>query len=298
MKVSVIIPVFNGESCLEKAINSVLKQNFKKEDYEIIVINDCSNDNTENIILDFNNKTENFIYIKNEKNLGVNESRNKAINIAKGKYIAFLDADDEWMPEKLSIQYKKMNENKDIVLSFTDFSIYNDKEEYICDNFDYWNFFKKEAEESTTITNPTNTIIKENVIGTSCVMVKKSTLLETNLFRSELGYSQDWDLWLNLSTKGSFLSINKPLMKYFMLPNSITRKKRTKKNLINIVEKYKEYCDLKTYEIAKSNCYAFTGESAFLAGNKKEGCLFFLKSFNSHFQINHLKKMIWYIKGQ
>lgn len=297
MKVSIIIPVFNGEECLKKAVNSVLRQDFE-EDYEIIVINDCSTDNTENIILDFNDKIENFLYIKNEKNLGVNESRNKAINIAKGKYIAFLDADDEWMPEKLSVQYKAMNENKEVVLSFTDFSIYNDKEEYICNNFDYWNFFKKENKESTIITKPTKTIIKENVIGTSCVMVKKSTLLETNLFRSELGYSQDWDLWLNLSTKGSFLSINEPLMKYFMLQNSITRKKRTKKNLINIVEKYKEYCDLKTYKIAKSNCYAFTGESAFLAGNKKEGCLFFLKSFNSHFQISHLKKMVWYIKGQ
>jgi len=297
MKISIIIPAFNSENCLEKAISSVLAQNFK-EQYEIIIVNDCSDDDTENIILNFKNKFENFIYIKNEKNLGVNESRNKAISIAKGKYIVFLDSDDEWMPEKLRIQYEKMNENEDVVLSFTDFSIYNDKEEYICNNFDYWNYFKKNNNESKVITKPINTIIKENVIGTSSVMVKKEILLKTNLFSSELGYSQDWDLWLNLSTKGSFLSINKPLMRYFMLPNSITRKKITKKNLINIVEKYKEHCDFETYNIAKSNCYAFTGESAFLAGNKREGFIFFLKSFNSYFQINHLKKMIWYMKGQ
>lgn len=297
MKVSVIIPVYNGEDSLPRAIDSVLGQKTKYS-YEIIIVNDCSTDNTQNIIEEYSKKYENVIGIVNENNIGVNESRNKAIHQSKGEFIAFLDADDSWYENKIEKQVNVLSKNKDISLCFSDFSIFDHNDKFICNNFQYWKYFKKmikPQQDFQICKNIFSVVIKENIIGTSCVMVRKSELMKTDLFKSDLAYSQDWDLWLKLAVGNSFAFINSPLMKYYMMPNSITRKKRVKTHLISIVKKYKENCKPHTYSIAKSNCYAFIGESAFAAQEKKEAIKFYFKSFKAHFQLNNLKKFVWHL---
>lgn len=297
MKVSIIVPVYNGDKFLSRAIESVLNQKTNYS-YEIIIINDCSTDKTQDIINKYLLKNKNIKNIKNKKNIGVNESRNKAIKKSKGEYIAFLDADDEWRSSKIEKQINLLEENKDVALCFSDFSIYNDFNEYICDNFQYWNYFRKTLNTKQKFEIRKNifpSIIKENIIGTSSVVVRKAELQKTTMFKSELGYSQDWDLWLNLSLNNKFSFIKEPLMKYYMVSDSITRKKRTKTHLISIVEKYKKYCTKKTYKIAKSNCYAFIAESAFIAENKKEATKFYMKSFILNFRIYNFKKYIWHL---
>lgn len=96
MLVSVVLPAYNAELYLKEAIDSVLSQTFT--DFELIILNDGSIDRTEEIILSYNDSR--IVYVKNEKNLGLIGTLNKGINLAKGKYIARMDADDICLPER------------------------------------------------------------------------------------------------------------------------------------------------------------------------------------------------------
>ena len=113
--ISVIMSVYNGETYLEEAIESVRKQTFKN--WELIIINDCSTDSTAGILADFSLRDERIKVYTNEVNLKLPSSLNKAISLCSGKYIARMDADDICLPERLEKQYKFMEENSDVALS-------------------------------------------------------------------------------------------------------------------------------------------------------------------------------------
>ncbi len=108
-EVSVVIPTYNRAGLLRRAVKSVLDQTY--QDFEIIVVDDCSTDDTQKTLADF--KDERIKYVRHNKNKGPGASRNTGIRIARGRYIAFLDSDDEWLPEKLEKQVKKMSESPD-----------------------------------------------------------------------------------------------------------------------------------------------------------------------------------------
>ena len=114
-KISLIMSVYNGESYLSEAIESVLSQTF--EDFELIVINDCSTDGTGEILNRYSQQDSRVKVYTNEENLRLPSSLNKAMSYAQGKYIARMDADDICLPERLEKQYKFMEENPDIALS-------------------------------------------------------------------------------------------------------------------------------------------------------------------------------------
>ena len=113
--VSVIMSVYNGETYLAEAIESVVKQNFKN--WELVIINDCSTDSTAEILSEFALKDERIKVHTNEVNLKLPSSLNKAISLCEGKYIARMDADDICLPDRLEKQYKFMEENSDVALS-------------------------------------------------------------------------------------------------------------------------------------------------------------------------------------
>ena len=105
--VSVIMPSWNTGKYIAESIQSVLNQTYN--DLELIIVDDCSTDNTDEIVRSFNDSR--IIYLKNEKNSGAALTRNRAIREANGEWIAFLDSDDLWQPEKLEHQLKFMKEN-------------------------------------------------------------------------------------------------------------------------------------------------------------------------------------------
>ena len=105
--VSIIMPSYNTEDYIKGTIESVLAQTYLN--WELLIVDDCSTDNTDEVVAGFTDPR--IRYIKNEKNSGAAESRNRAIREAKGKWIAFLDSDDLWMPEKLEKQICFMEEN-------------------------------------------------------------------------------------------------------------------------------------------------------------------------------------------
>ena len=114
-KISLIMSVYNGQDYLEEAIQSVLDQTFC--DFELIIINDCSNDSTAEILADFASKDERVKVHTNEVNLRLPSSLNKAMSLARGKYIARMDADDICLPERLQKQYDFMESHPDVSLS-------------------------------------------------------------------------------------------------------------------------------------------------------------------------------------
>ena len=105
--ITVLMPVYNGEKYLQQAIESILKQTFT--DFEFLIINDGSTDNSENIILSYDDSR--IRYIKNEENLRLIRTLNKGIELAKGKYIARMDCDDISLPYRFEKQLKEFQNN-------------------------------------------------------------------------------------------------------------------------------------------------------------------------------------------
>lgn len=116
--VSIIMTSYNASKYIEASINSIQQQTYGK--WELIIVDDCSTDNTVNIIQNISD--DRIRLYKNEKNSGAAISRNKALCETRGKWIAFLDSDDVWVPEKLEKQLKFMKEH-DYAFTYTDYRI-------------------------------------------------------------------------------------------------------------------------------------------------------------------------------
>lgn len=114
--VSIIMPSWNTEKFIGESIESVLRQTYKN--WELIIVDDCSTDNTDKVVHSFDDPR--ISYFHNKNNSGAAITRNHALKAAKGEWVAFLDSDDLWMPEKLEVQLKFMQKNG-YVLSYTDY---------------------------------------------------------------------------------------------------------------------------------------------------------------------------------
>ena len=123
--VSIIMPAYNASATIEQAVNSVIDQDFK--DWHLYIIDDASHDNTFELAGKF--QDERITVIKNRNNKGVAESRNIALNICKGNYVAFIDSDDMWIKNKLSLQMEKLEDGWDLVCS--NFITFSNEKEYI-----------------------------------------------------------------------------------------------------------------------------------------------------------------------
>lgn len=117
-KVSVIIPVYNAERFIEDTINSVKEQTYSN--WELLLVDDCSKDNSEKIIQSYVEKDDRVKYIKLEKNSGAAVARNKGVEIASGRYICYLDADDKWEKDKLRKQIAFI-QSKNCAFSYTSY---------------------------------------------------------------------------------------------------------------------------------------------------------------------------------
>lgn len=206
-KVSVILPTYNRASYLYSAIKSVLNQTFK--DFEIIIVDDASTDNTKQIIDKFDDRR--IYYIRHKENKGGSAARNTGIKRSKGEFIAFLDDDDLWMPNKLEKQLNFINNNHEISVVYTGAWVIN-KHGKITDIITpslRGNIFPK--------------LLKKNYIGScSTVLIKKECINRVGLFDENLSASQDFDLWIRLAKHYYFDYINEPLFFYRVHEKRIT----------------------------------------------------------------------------
>lgn len=206
--VSVVIPTYNRAYCLKYAIDSVLKQTYKN--YEIIVVDDGSTDDTKQIIEQYGNK---LVYLS-QQNAGVSAARNKGIRRSNGEWVAFLDSDDEWLPEKLENQLSHINNNPCISIHVTNASVITGG--VSVGGFSIRGNPKLALNGGVVVGKPMLLILKMGFF-TPSYLVRKKSLLDVGLFDEQMSLYEDRDLFLRLSTKFSLGVINERLV------NIITR---------------------------------------------------------------------------
>ena len=199
-KVSIIIPTYNQSQYLEEAIESALNQTYKN--IEIIIVDDGSTDNTPEVIKSFDNK---IIYIQ-QKNKGASSARNTGIKKANGEYIAFLDADDMWLKNKLENQIKFIQNNPEIGLLGTGCYQMIDMSKMI---------HKKIFPAKNEILQ--KDLIKYNPFIQSSVMIKKDVFNSIGLYDEKFKESEDYDLWLRIAQKYKVANLEQALVtkKYY-----------------------------------------------------------------------------------
>ena len=194
IKFSVIIPVYNGSETIARAIDSVLWQSHTA--LEIIVVDDASKDNTAEIVQSFGDRVK---FIQKVDNGGSSAARNKGMDVAKGDYIAFLDADDIWHKDKLMLMNNILISKPDITLFYHPYT-----QESIAD--------KQLPEDIVVYKFPFVKLLPSNPIATSCIVIKNNPAFR---FETSMRYMEDLDLCLQVGYKYKIFMINIPLTQIF-----------------------------------------------------------------------------------
>ena len=187
--ISVIIPLYNKEHYIKSTILSVLEQTYN--DFEIIIIDDGSTDNSVNIVSEF---TDARITMVNQKNAGVSAARNHGLKIAKGDYITFLDADDRWRQGFLKAMYE-------LVQKYPQESVFG------------------VAQENRPInTLPSGVTVVDDFCSyfycfcTGCLFFKKEVFEKVGYFRQNVQIGEDFDMWLRIACKYNYVYLNEPYL--------------------------------------------------------------------------------------
>ena len=199
--ISVVIPAYNRENTIERAIESVLCQTYPN--LEIIVVDDASTDKTKNKVKQIKNKR--VSYLSHKINQGASAARNTGIKKARGKYIAFLDSDDQWLAKKLEKQITILEKNPDCSVSYCRYYIVKEKKKKIS----VWPEIKKYHGELD------RQLLSGNFITTSSILLKKKILQKSGLFDEKLPAYQDWEFFLRLSKSVNFAFVDEPLLNQY-----------------------------------------------------------------------------------
>lgn len=196
IKVTVIIPAYNGASYMHRAIDSALAQDVPAE---VLVINDCSPDDTDGAMEKYKDNPV-VTYIKNEKNMGVAKTRNKGVAMARGEYVAFLDCDDYWAEGKLKKQLEAMERDGTVLCSTARELLTPDGEPTgriipVKENLTY------------------KDLLKQNPINCSSVLIRTEVAREFPMHHEDS--HEDYIMWLEILRKyGRASAVNEPLLKY------------------------------------------------------------------------------------
>lgn len=226
-EISIIMSVFNGGKYLNEAVDSILSQSFN--DFEFIIINDCSTDNTDEILKDYSSdpRIKTLTKEQNKGLLGFVENLNIGLNLAQGKYIARMDADDISSPERLKKQFEFLESHPNIFLV-------GSSAEKIDENGDLIGYFKAEDSEDKL----KKKMLKWNYIYHPTIMFRNVSGL---FYRDKFRGCEDYDFYLRSLSEGKkLINIDEPLLKYRILKTSVSRSEDTfTRNLL--VEKAKEF---------------------------------------------------------
>lgn len=270
LSVSAIITTHKREpAILQRAIDSVLNQTYKN--LEIIVVNDCPEyDKHEDISTLISSYNKEIIYLVNDFNIGANASRNKGVQISSNEIIAFLDDDDEWLPNKVEESLKYFSPAVGLV--YTDMIMVEKGKERI--------FKKKNFEENEVFQQ----ILSNNYVGGfSGVMFKKNIFSECGELDVDLPSYQDLDLWIRMASKCHFYHLQKPLIKYYVMEDSISLNIEKKiKGTTSLLSKYEIQYD----KFPKSRHRRINSEVTFYLKNGwfKQAFTFYNKEYSQ----NHL----------
>lgn len=202
--ISIIMPAYNAEKTLPQAVGSVLSQTW--QNFELIIIDDCSRDTTADIAQRFSAEDSRVRLLRNEQNSGASQTRHNGIRQAKGNWLAFLDSDDAWAPDKLEKQIAlQRRKNADLIFTGSAFMDHMDNSKdwilHVPETIDY------------------RKLLKQNLISNSSVVVRKDRYLEHEYLGEEL--HEDFVCWLRMLRAGNLAcGIDEPLLIYRLSPNS------------------------------------------------------------------------------
>tara|TARA_B100000965_G_scaffold221281_1_gene185108 strand:- start:9960 stop:10709 length:750 start_codon:yes stop_codon:yes gene_type:complete len=215
--VSVIIPYYKKLDYLKKTLASINNQTYRN--YEIIIVYDDEKKDELKKIFQLTKNKKKIKIIINKKNLGAGKSRNKGANLARGKYLAFIDADDIWKKNKIRDQIKFMKHNK-LKISHTSYSIINEKGQKIS---------KRDIKYKLSYKD----LINSCDIGLSTVIISKRLFLQHKFSANKT--KEDYSLWLRISKKINIYGLKKELMLWRKTSNSLSS---------NILQKFYDAFDI------------------------------------------------------
>ncbi len=204
--VSIVINCYNSERFLNRALKSIYSQTYKN--WEIIFWDNLSTDSSSNIAKSYDDKLK---YHRANKNTNLGIARKKAIELAKGEYLAFLDCDDEWMPEKLEKQVNALEMNKNYDFSYTGVHYINEYNRIILK-------YLPKAISGNVFSYQLN----KYEIGIQSVLIRNN--IDMN-FNQDLQFSPDYDLLMNIASKYKAFVIKEYLIKYRVVSGSLTNQK-------------------------------------------------------------------------
>ena len=210
--ISVIVPAYNAESFLAETLASVQRQTYRE--FEVIVVDDGSTDRTSEIARGFIKKDARFILLR-QQHAGEVAARNTALKQARGEWIAFLDADDVWLPEKITAQLDLLKQEPRANLLFNDYFFWDGRNDLGRRYSNPDKFPDGDAGRH---------LIFFDLFGTSTVMLKREALKAVGLFDVELPMASDWDMWLRIAEHGlCSKGVRQPLVRYRLWPGQISR---------------------------------------------------------------------------
>jgi glycosyltransferase involved in cell wall biosynthesis len=212
-KVSVIIPTHNRAELLRGAIQSVLDQTYR--DFEIIVVDDASTDHTPEVVRNF--ADERIRYVRNATNRGEGGARNVGLERARGEFIALLDDDDEWLPEKLELQVKVL-ESSTLQVG----AVYTAVSTVDTVTGKSW-----ESAFAARRGNVVEALLANNWITPSSMLLRKECFQKAGRFEEGMRFGADYDMWLRVARHFHFECIDKPLVRYRVHGGNVTANPRT-----------------------------------------------------------------------
>ncbi|MDE1330729.1 glycosyltransferase family 2 protein [Vibrio aestuarianus] len=206
--VSIVSPVFNGKKFIEMTYASILSQTY--QNWEWLVVDDGSTDGTRDWLRQVSQQDKRVVVLLNSSNQGAAYARNQAIEAAKGRYIAFLDADDQWKPDKLKLQLKEMDE-RDLDFCYTSYDLVTNGQTKI-------------GTRHAPISVSYSRLLRCNEVGCSTVIYDVKRL--GKVYMPPLRKRQDLGLWLKLIKLGAKNGgVDKSLVKYTVGVNSLSASK-------------------------------------------------------------------------
>lgn len=212
--ISVIIPAYNTETYITETLQSLQDQAYT--DFEAIIIDDASTDCTAKLAESFTVDPR-FRVIRREQNGGVSAARNVGIKEARGEWIAFIDADDLWLPDKLEKQVELIQQNTDVALVFSNGVEFDESGDI--------GVFYKECHYFPE-GNVLNRLFRKNCFSTSTVMVRRSDLISVGMFDVTYTVGEDYLVWFNILFRGGQTAgVRKPVVRYRNRCGSLTHDK-------------------------------------------------------------------------
>lgn len=199
--ISVIIPMYNAENVILNALDSVKNQTFPQERFEIIVVNDGSTDKSREVVERYiQNNSDLKIQLINQENGGVSTARNAGLKIAEGNFIALLDSDDEWYPQKIEHQMKVL-EDQDFQIDFLS-----------CRRKNHQILYPYKVDGNNLVSVSFRKLMVRNEIQPSTVIFKRIVLENSGYFDDHQRYAEDLNYWLKVSEHHKMAILNEELV--------------------------------------------------------------------------------------